>query len=152
MNRILKLIRSERGNAVVEMGFIIPILTVLLTGTVEIARAYSTKLQIEQAAQRSIEWVQVSDFKVEDIDTLKTDAAEAADVATTAVTVDAWVECDGARQATYSDTCDAAMIMTRYVTVEIDKTYTPFFQTEYFPGADASGNVPLSAIAGVRVQ
>ena len=52
------LARDERGASIIEMAMVTPLLGSLLIGMVDISRAYSAKLQLEQSAYRAIEKVQ----------------------------------------------------------------------------------------------
>ncbi|WP_310467629.1 pilus assembly protein, partial [Sphingomonas sp.] len=47
--------RDERGASVVELALVAPFLAAMLIGMVDMSNGYSDKLQLEQAAQRSIE-------------------------------------------------------------------------------------------------
>jgi Flp pilus assembly protein TadG len=150
MNRLHTLIRDERGNSLVEMGIMLPVFSALLIGATDIARAYSMKMDLEQAAQRSIEWVQVRDFKESDVADIKTNAASGAGVSTSAVTVDYWLECDAARTS-WSSACAENQTLARYISVEVKKDYDPLFDTRYFSQA-SGGVVPIKAKAGIRIQ
>ncbi len=55
MKRLSHLFRDERGTSVIELALVAPILASLVIGMSDLSRAYSAKLQLEQAAQRSIE-------------------------------------------------------------------------------------------------
>jgi hypothetical protein len=68
------------------------------------------------------------------------------------VTVDFWLECNGTRTATYETNCAANQTYARYVTVSIDKAFTPMFGTRFFPGANANGTFTLTGEAGLRTQ
>ena len=151
MSKLRQLARDTRGNSVVEMGFCIPIFFTLVAGAVDISRAYSVKMTLEQAAQRSIEWVQVRDFNTSQLDTIKQNAASAAGVSTSAVTVDYWLEC-GNVKTTWTTACGDTQTLSRYVSVEVTKNYTPYFGTALFKGAASGGVVPVKAKAGVRIQ
>lgn len=149
--------RNTRGNSFVEMALVLPLLTSVLVGTVDISRAVSAQLQIQQAAQRTVERVQRSAFKFSDVSTYQSDAATAADVLSTAVTVDAWLQCNGTVQTPMDQThfdgaCTSGEVMARYVTVQIQKNFNPMFGTRFFPGANADGTFTLTAQAGVRVE
>lgn len=160
MTRIRTLFRSESGNSFVEMALLAPVLTSLLVGMVDLSRAYSAKLQLEQAAQRTIELVMQQAAAANDYTSaLKVEGAAAAGVAQTAVIPDNWLECsaDGVTWVRdpegFNDSCDSSQpYYARYVTVEIRKTYKPLFSSKYFPGADQSGNYMLKGKAGVRIQ
>lgn len=153
MTRIVfRIARNERGNAFVELGFLLPIFSALLVGMVDVSRAYSEKLRLTQAVQRSIEWAQVREFSATDVNTLKSNAAAHAGVTTSAVTVDYWLECNSARQASYDGTCTQDQTMGRFVNVQISKAFTPTFTSSHLPGVNSSGHMTLSSSAGVRVQ
>ena len=106
MIRMFKsLARDEQGTSLIEMAMVAPVLGSMLLGMVDICRAYSAKLQLEQAAYRSIEKVQQYRTTSDTYTTLQAEAASAAGVATSAVTVDPWLECNGTRQSDYLGVC-----------------------------------------------
>lgn len=153
MTRLIRsLARDERGTSVIEMAMLMPVMSSLLIGMVDISRAYSDKLQLEQAAQRSIEKVQQYQTTTSTYSTLQAEAATAAGVAISAVTVDPWLECDGVRQASYTGVCPNGQVYTRYITVSIQKMFTPMFGTGYFPNANSDGTYTLTGQAGLRTQ
>ena len=143
---------DTRGNSFIELALVAPLLVALLIGTIDVSRAVSAKLQVDQAAQRAIELVQRSDFQDSDKTAVRADAASAAGVATSAVTVDDWLECDGARQTNFDDACLDTQVSAKYVQVSVQKSFTPMFGTRFFPGANADGTVTLSSVAGIRAQ
>jgi Flp pilus assembly protein TadG len=156
---LAKLCRDERGTSIVEMALAAPVLAALLIGMVDISRGYSAKLQLEQAAQRSIEKAMQGKKETSLFTSLKAEGAEAAAVNANAVTVRYWLECNGVSQnsnvatmaADYEKVCTTGQTYARYVTVEIEKLYTPMFRTR-FAGASADGTYTLKGKAGVRVQ
>lgn len=152
MTRLRALLTDERGNSFVEMALITPLLTALLVGTVDISRAYSARVRLEQAAQRAIEKVQVSNYVETDNPTIESDAETAAGNGSTATVTD-WLQCGtSADKLAYTDACASGVTIARYVQVSITDTYTPMFGTRFFPGANPDGSVPLTAVAGVRVE
>jgi Flp pilus assembly protein TadG len=157
MRKLFNLCRDERGHSFLELGFALPIFAALLIGTVDISRAVSERLKLEQAAQRTVELLQRSDFQYTDRSIYQAEAASAAGVATSAVTVDAWLQCNGTKQTPtdqthYDGACGSTEVTARYVNIQIQKDFTPLFGTKYFPGANANGTFTLIANAGVRVQ
>ena len=150
------LLRNERGSSLIEMALAAPFLAALLIGMVDLSRGYSSKLQLEQAAQRTIEKIMQQKAVVNDYTQHKAEAAAAAGVSVDAVTITNWLECstDGQtwRSTTFDGTCETGEIYyARYVEVDIVKTYYPLFGTT-FAGANADGTYTLRGIAGVRVQ
>ena len=153
MIRLLRsLARNERGASIIEMAMVMPVFATLLVGMVDISRAYSFKLQLEQAAQRSIEKVQQYRTTSSTFATLQTEAATAAGVNITDVTVDYWLECNGTRQPTYTTVCPTTQTRVRYITVSIQKKFSPMFGTRFFPGANSDGTYTIDAQAGLRTQ
>jgi Flp pilus assembly protein TadG len=153
IGRLRTLLRDERGNSFIEMALVTPVFAALLVGMVDISRAVSAKVNVEQAAQRAIEKVQATDFETGDISTLEDDAEAAAGSGSSA-TADAWLECnhDGTHLDYDTGTCATGANYARYVRVRITGTYTPIFGTRLFPGANSNGTVNVGGQATVRTQ
>jgi len=143
---------DERGTSLIEMAMVAPVFAAMLIGMVDVSRAYSAKLQLEQAAYRSIEKVQQYRTTTDTYTTLQAEAASAAGVATSAVTVDPWLECNGTRAASYTGVCPSGQVPTRYITVTIQKMFTPMFGSRFFPRANTNGTYTLTGQAGLRTQ
>ena len=150
-NSFAALRRDHRGTAVMELALVAPIFATMLIGMVDIGRGYSMKLQLEQAAQRSIEKVMNGQADRGSAAALKTEAATVAAVAESAVTVDFWLECDSARQSNYDSTCSTGAVSRRYLTVQITKIFTPMFATKWL-GANSDGTFTVIGKTGVRTQ
>ena len=159
MKRFSNLIRDERGTSIIELALVAPILGTMLVGMVDLSRGYSAKLQLEQAAQRSIEKAMNGDKETALFDTLKAEAVAAAGVSASAVTVRYWLECDGVSQNSsaatmatdYEKVCEDDETYARYVNVRIVKTYSPMFNMKFL-GANDAGNFVLTGESGIRVQ
>lgn len=54
-------LRSERGAAAVEFALVVPILLMLLLGTMEFGRAYSAQISLTHAARETARFVAVQD-------------------------------------------------------------------------------------------
>lgn len=151
--------RDERGASIVELALAAPFFATLIIGMVDISRGYSAKVQLTQAAQRAIEKAMQGKKDTDLYDTLQQEAATAADVATSAVLVKYWLECNGVSkyqsQATmaddYDQVCPSGQTYARYVSVDITKTYSPMFRTK-FAGANSDGTFTLHGVATIRVQ
>ena len=154
MSRLVRSLRSDQGgNSLIEMGLAAPLLAALLIGAIDISRAVAIRLELEQAAQRTIELVQSSGFQESHLSTLETEAAAAASVPVADADAEAWLECDGSNtKLAYSGSCSSGQAYARYVSNTIDRTFTPVFGTSIFPGANNDGTVTVTATAGVRVQ
>lgn len=166
MHKLFHLGRDERGASLIELALVAPFLATLVIGVVDIAGGYSAKLQLEQAAQRTIEKAMqaeksdINGLNVDFYSTLKAEAATAAAVDPSAVTVKYWLECNGVNQNTspstmdadYGKVCSGGQAYARYVNVQIVKNYTPLFKVNWLEGANSDGTFTLEGEAGIRVQ
>jgi len=158
IRKLRNLAADERGTSLIEMALATPILAACLMGMVDLSRAYSERLQLEQATQRAIEKVFNNQTQSTSYNTLKAEAVSAAQdagytgVTASDVTIDFWLECNGARQSDYDTNCTDGQVYARYINVAIQKKFTPFFGTKYFPGANNDGTFTLKADAGIRTQ
>lgn len=158
MMSITRLAQDDRGASIVELALVAPVLGALLIGMTDLSRAYSHKLLLEQAAQRSIEKVQQYQASSSTPDLLKAEtvaAAKAAGFANTTdadVTVDFWLECNGVRAANYSSVCPDGQVYGRWVSIDLKGTYSPMFRSRRWPGANSDGTFTLHGKAGMRTQ
>lgn len=157
--RIANLFRDERGASIIELALAAPFLATLVVGMVDVSQGFSAKVKLTQAAQRAIEKAMQGQKTTDLYDTLQQEGADAAGVATSAVTVKYWLECNGVNQNTspstmaadYDKTCNTGETIARYVSIDITKTYTPMFATHWL-GSNSDGSFTLHGKAGVRVQ
>jgi len=164
MRSLATLQRDQRGAAIIELALAAPFMAALLIGMSDLARGYSTKLLVEQAAQRTVEKIeqQKSVSTASYNTTLSTEAANAmtdAGYSTgNTVTPDSWLECssDGttwSRQTDFTGSCpNATDISARYVSVLISRNFTPMFTSRAWPGAKTDGTITVSGFAEVRIQ
>jgi Flp pilus assembly protein TadG len=148
-NLLHQLRRDHRGTSVIELALALPFLSVMLVGLVDVASCYSAQMSIQQAAARSLERVQVAgpsgDFAF-----VRTEAASAAGVPVSQVTVETWLECDNVKQAATVQTCSETQASANYVKVTISSSYAPYFGYSPLGARTSDGRVPLSASASVR--
>jgi Flp pilus assembly protein TadG len=149
------ILRDEGGASLIELALIMPFFASMIIGVVDLSRAYSAKLQLEQAAYRAIEKVQQYQASEDTYSTLSSEATTAATAAgftSPTVTIDYWLECNGTRQATYDSTCATASQTARWVKVDISANFTPLFASRHWPGANSDGTFTLHGKAGIRTQ
>lgn len=160
---LFKLARDERGTSLIELALLAPLLATLVIGMTDISMAFSEKLKLEQVAQRAIEKAMQGmqgDDSTAIFNTLKAEAAAAAGVSQSAVTVRYWLECNGVSQnsnpstmqADYEKVCaNSSQVYSRHLNVSIQKPFTPTFNVKWL-GSNADGTFTVAAEAGLRVQ
>jgi Flp pilus assembly protein TadG len=151
----IRLATDERGASIIELALVMPFFAALIIGVVDLSRAYSAKLQLEQAAYRAIEKVQGYHASESTYDTLQNEATSAATDAgfpNSTVTIDYWLECDGSRQSVYDTSCTSGQVQARWINVDVAGTFTPMFASRAWPGANQDGTFTLHGKAGLRTQ
>jgi Flp pilus assembly pilin Flp len=154
-----RLANDQRGVSVVELGLIAPLLSVILMGCIDLGVGLSRRYELQQAAHRTIELANVraltGNQKANDIDFsfIKTEAAAAAGVPQSQVTLTRWLECDSKVMPQDVIVCDEDEPMARYIQLEIFAEYQPMFRlARIYPITNANGSVQMIVEAAVRIQ
>lgn len=147
--RLISLLPHNRGAVTIELALATPLLAAMLVGMVDLSTAYSTKLRLEQVAQRTIEKVQQKEFTIAMKTTLEAEAKAAAGAGSNA-TLTYLLECDGV-QTTYTSTCTTGQSYARFVQMDVEKTFTPIL-LKRFAESNADGTYSLHGVAGIRIQ
>ena len=154
--RLAALVADARGATIVEFGLLLPILALMVLGTIDVSRGMATKFALEQAAQRTIEIASLGNRAQADYSFLRAEAAAAAGVPITNVTHNQWLECDGVRAASFTGVCPAGQQAARYVEISLYRDFMPNFSygpfAAGFANARPDGSLRITADAGVRVQ
>jgi Flp pilus assembly protein TadG len=169
-----RLLRNQRGAAVIEMALIAPVLALGVIGIVDVSNAYSRKLALEQGAQRAVEKImnttetstveatlanevqcQVNGVNADG--TCKTSATQAItvtwrlDCTDSGGTVTTQTTTDSATYDLY--TCAAGTVrQARYVQVDVTDKYSPMFPIHFAAFNAGDSTYHLSATAGVRTS
>ncbi len=163
---MLRLTRDERGSALVELGFFIPIIATMLLGMMDLGQGLSARHNLQQAANRAMEVIMARTVTMDptaseaNYEFAKTEAASAAGVAAGDVVLTRWRECNGVPQATYNAVCppDAdgnAQEVARYLRIRINSGYRPMFDLGPFALSQsklADGRIRMTAQAAIRIQ
>ncbi len=129
-------IGEERAQALVELGFTLPVLVVLLIGAVEFARAAYTGIEVSNAARAAVQYGAQNSTTAADTTGMQTAATnEAPDIVLGQTTVSTSYICsDGSSTTGTPPTCSSATVET-ILTVQTQATYTPLI---HIPGLGAS--------------
>ncbi|HEY0148316.1 MAG TPA: TadE/TadG family type IV pilus assembly protein [Allosphingosinicella sp.] len=140
--------RDQRGVSAVEFAFLAPILSVLIVGMIDFSSGISQRFTLQSAVNRSLEMVQANRVAVNaagtaDYSFLKQEVATAANIPLANVTLEQWLECNGAKQGSYTGTCADNTDMARYLELKATKP---------FRGKMFIKSITLTAKSAVRVQ
>lgn len=149
------IVTDDDGLALLEMALILPVLLLLIMGTIDLSRIVAAGLDLEQAAQRTTDFALSKRPQSADGTYLKKEAVAASGVAASNVTVDIFLECNGVRQSSFSAICPAGQQRARYVSVTILDQIEPGFDWAGFSsflGFQLSPTVAIRGDSIVRFQ
>ena len=141
--------RESRGASITELALAAPLLTLFVTGAIDLGDGLSQRFTLQQAVDRSLEMLQAGPIEADadadevDYSFLVNEAAAAAGVPASQVTLRKWLECDNAPRTDYDDSCDVGEETARYIELRIDKVYD---------GQFFLGDYPMTATAAMRIQ
>ncbi|HEX8257798.1 MAG TPA: hypothetical protein VF589_09195 [Allosphingosinicella sp.] len=148
---------DDRGTSVVELGLLLPLLTMLIVNIVDLSMGVSRRFEIHQAVHRTMELAAAANgFPIDaetgeyDYSALKVHAAAAAGVEEGDVDLRWWLECDGVEQDEYYMQCPEGDPSARYLQVRVEAAYTPVFSIS---AAGLLGDqITMSAESAVRIE
>lgn len=124
---LARLAADQRGTSFIELAFLMPVLLMLLLGSVDMSRMISARMDLEQAAQRTTDFALSSRPNGSNTSYLVAEAASASGLPANHVTVDLFLECNGSRMVDFDAGCPAGNVRARYVTVSIEDQIEPMF-------------------------
>jgi Flp pilus assembly protein TadG len=127
---------GERGDALVEMAILLPLLTLLLLGAFEVALAVYTSIEVSSAALAGAQYGAQNSTNAGDTTGIQNAAtADAANITLGATTASESCICANGNSSTCKPTdCSGSYIET-ILTVQTQATFTPVV---HFPGIPAS--------------
>ncbi len=154
--KVRHLAGNERGVSIIELAIAAPLLGLFVVGVADLGRGFSERYFLQQAANRAIELGHLGTIGKlgttgVDFNHLIPEAAAAAKVPESNVTLEHWLECDGTKQA-FNTSCTSGQRVARYIKLTIRSSFKPMFGTAGYPNAQEDGTVPISANASLRVQ
>ena len=164
-----KLLRSERGAAIIELAMVAPVFALMTIGIVDMSNAYSRKLGLEQGAQRAIEKIMQTTQDNTVDDTLISEAVcqvngtnadggcKSSPITTSDVTVEHRLECIDPSGTLHvstdpTATCTGTQKTRTYISVTVHDKYTPMFPIHFAALDSTDHTYHLSATAGMRTN
>ncbi|MCP5381612.1 MAG: pilus assembly protein [Kordiimonadaceae bacterium] len=124
-----KLLSDERGASLVEMALILPILLLLMVGSLDLGSAFVRKMELSNAAKAGIQYAMVRKPVEGDVTAISNAVTESiGDTGndTTDIDVELYCMCDGAKQLCTNVCADENV--SAFVNVTVTENYTtPYF-------------------------
>ena len=147
---IRRLRADEDGISIVELAIGAPVLAIMIIGIGDLGRGFSQRYFLQQAANRTLELAHQGTSGA-NYNHLILEAATAANVPETNVTLTQWLECSGTMKA-FDSFCDPGQTVARFVRINIRDSFKPLFGTAGYPDVQSDGTVRIEAMATLRVQ
>ena len=151
-----RLRRDTEGVALVEMALSLPLLMLLCLGMIDVSRLIATKIDLEQAAQRTTDYVMARRPTNNRTAKYIAEAKDASGLGTDSIAVTLYLECDGVKQDSFNDECAADETIARFANVVItDDVETKFNWSgiaSMFDGQRRSSTVKVVGDSTVRFQ
>lgn len=153
ISNLKALAQNTRGTSTIELALVFPIGLLLLLGAVDSSLAFAEKLRVEAAAARAVEQITAYSRVKTDYTASIAEAAAAANVAASDVTLTYWLECNNVVQGSFTGSCASASDqIARFVKVSIRGKFSPAVNYGGFLTTDANGFVRVVGDASVRIQ
>ena len=123
-----RLIRDQNGVGFVELALVAPLLALLFLGMIDLSKIVTTRVDLEQAAQRTTDFALAKRPPNGNTAYLVTEAKNASGVTNTPdVSVKLTLECDGTVQANFTDSCSSGQVTARFAEVAIKRQVSTGF-------------------------
>lgn len=133
LRRDLRKIRSDTtGFGAMELGLALPFLLLLCLGMIDASHMISTKIDYEQAAQRTTDFALARRPTNDNTSYLVTEAKNASGLEADDIDVEIFLECNGTKQADFDSVCPSGQASARYVSVEIERDVPTRFDWSVF--------------------
>lgn len=152
-NLARRMIGNSAGTSTIELALILPVGMFLMLGAIDSSLAFAQHLRVEAAAARAVERITAYSAVRTDYTASQAEAAVAANVAVSDVTVTNWLECNNVVQASFNATCpNNTDQIARFVNVSVNGKFQPAVNYGGFLTTDNNGFVRLQGDAMARIQ
>lgn len=117
--RARKLASDSAGFGAMELGLALPFLLLLCLGMIDASNLISTKIDYEQAAQRTTDFALAKRPTNSSTTYLVSEAVRASGLEANNIEVELFLECDGVKQDDFDTVCPDDEASARFVSVEI---------------------------------
>ena len=150
---VKQMLHNSEGTSTIELAVVFPVGMVLMLGAVDTSMGFAEKLRVETAAARAVEQVTAYSRVQTNYSLSRSEAAAAANVPVTDVTVTNWLECNDEITTPFTGTCpNSSDQIARFVRVAVRGKFEPSLNFRGFLNTDADGFVRMEGDSSVRIQ
>lgn len=148
-NSLFRLLRSERGNSVIELGLALPLLITLAMGGVDAVAGFGSKIELQQYAQSGADYVVAAGQEVPSTAEVKSEVVATSGLDASAVTVTSFTECNQIPLQAKGVCANASALRADYMTITVTDTYEPILKIDGM--VDFIGTTTLKGSVTIRI-
>ena len=137
-----KIYRDCSGVGFVELALAAPLLALMFLGMVDLSIIVATRIDLEQAAQRTTDYALAKRPTSANVNYLITEAMNASGRPATDIRVEFILECDGTQGYSFNSNCTPGQLQKRFVSVEIDQPVSTGFNWRNLGAMFSGATVP----------
>lgn len=122
-----RLASAREGNALIELAIVMPVLTMMVLGLTDVARAYMLKVHVEQVARTGGEYAVGSKDRIPEPSEIQAQLANDSGLPAADITVTRWLECDGIAQGDVQYCANSSEQPAQYISIDVQDTFVPVF-------------------------
>lgn len=122
-----RLLVASEGNGLIELAVVMPVLTMMVLGLTDAARAYILKVHIEQVARTGGEYAVASKDRIPDPSEIQSQLASDSGLPQSDITVTRWLECDGVSEGDVDYCATSSEQPAQYIAIDVTDTFEPVF-------------------------
>ena len=124
-NIMRRLLRDQRGVGAIETAIVVPVMTFMALGFVDLTLGFSEKLEMQQHAQTGAELIVANIQDLPSDDDIKSQLATASGLKASNFKVTRWSEC-GALKVVFKTKCaDVSAVSAHFIKIEVEDVYKP---------------------------
>lgn len=127
-----RLLNNRDGFGAMELGLALPFLLLLCLGMIDASHMISTKIDYEQAAQRTTDFALARRPTNSNTTNYEAEARAASGLTADKIDVELFLECDGTKQSNFNTICPSGQASARYISVEISNDVPTRFDWSAF--------------------
>ena len=127
-----RLLNNRDGFGAMELGLALPFLLLLSLGMIDASHMISTKIDYEQAAQRTTDFALARRPTSSNTTNYEAEARAASGLAADKIDVELFLECDGTKQDDFNTVCPSGQASARFISVEISNEVPTRFDWSAF--------------------
>lgn len=138
---------DERGVGAIETAILVPVLSFMALGFVDLTLGFTEKLKVQQYAQTGGELIVANVADLPEDSEIKSELAAASGLPQSAITITRWTECNASKVSFKAKCSTVSAIAADFIKIDVTDTYQPILGDigpyGYLGDTQLTGNVTI---------